>query len=135
MLWSLWLWNLISKKEQEENCIESKIKALIIKPNEYPIVQKIENTLKSLQSIVGGFIEPFGMEDAIAIVNEEGKILGLEPNRRYGNDILVGNTIIVGDGEEDFISLTEEQIEKYSEMFHEPVQISYEEIEQGFLCY
>ena len=74
------------------------------------------------------------MDDAIAIVNREGKILGLEPNRRYGNDILIGNIIIVGDGEEDFISLTEEQIEKYSEMFHEPVQISYEEIEQGFLC-
>lgn len=108
---------------------------MIIKPNEYPIIQEIENTLKSLQSIVGGFIEPFGMEDAIAIVNEEGKILGLEPNRRYGNDILVGNIIIVGDGEEDFISLTEEQIEKYNEMFYEPESIPYEEINRGFMCY
>ena len=85
--------------------------------------------------MVGGYIEPFGMDDVIAIVNEEGKILGLEPNRRYGNDILVGNIIIVGDGEEEFISLTEEQIKKYRKMFYEPEQISYEEIQRGFMFY
>lgn len=85
--------------------------------------------------MVGGYIEPFGMDDVIAIVNEEGKILGLEPNRRYGNDILVGNIIIVGDGEEEFISLTEEQIKKYRKMFYEPEQISYEETQKGFMFY
>lgn len=85
--------------------------------------------------MVGGYIEPFGMNDVIAIVNEEGKILGLEPNRRYGNDILVGNIVIVGDGEEEFISLTEEQIKKYSKMFYEPEQISYEETQRGFMFY
>lgn len=85
--------------------------------------------------MVGGYIEPFGMDDVIAIVNEEGKILGLEPNRRYGNDILVGNIVIVGDGEEEFISLTEEQIKKYSKMFYEPEQISYEETQRGFMFY
>lgn len=88
-----------------------------------------------MQSIVGGHIEPFGLEDAVGIVNEEGKILGLEPNRRYGNDILVGNIIIVGSGEEDFISLTEEEIEKYSKLFYEPEQITYEEIQRGFRFY
>ena len=85
--------------------------------------------------MVGGHIEPFGMDEVIAIVNEEGKILGLEPNRRYGNDILVGNIIIVGDGEEEFISLTEEQIKKYRKMFYEPEQISYEETQRGFMFY
>lgn len=85
--------------------------------------------------MVGGHIEPFGMDDVIAIVNEEGKILGLEPNRRYGNDILVGNIVIVGDGEEEFISLTEEQIKKYRKMFYEPEQISYEETQRGFMFY
>lgn len=85
--------------------------------------------------MVGGYIETFGMDDVIAIVNEEGKILGLEPNRRYGNDILVGNIVIVGNGEEEFISLTEEQIKKYSKMFYEPEQISYEETQKGFMFY
>ena len=85
--------------------------------------------------MVGGHIEPFGMDEVIAIVNEEGKILGLEPNRRYGNDILVGNIVIVGDGEEEFISLTEEQIKKYRKMFYEPEQISYEETQRGFMFY
>lgn len=75
------------------------------------------------------------MDDVIAIVNEEGKILGLEPNRRYGNDILVGNIVLVGNGEEEFISLTEEQIKKYSKMFYEPEQISYEETQKGFMFY
>lgn len=88
-----------------------------------------------MQSIVEGHIEPFGLEDAVGIVNEEGKILGLEPNRRHGNDILVGNVIIVGSGEEDFISLTKEQIEKYSKLFYEPEQISYEEIQRGFMYF
>lgn len=75
------------------------------------------------------------MDDVIAIVNEEGKILGLEPNRRYGNDILVGNIVLVGNGEEEFISLTEEQIKKYSKIFYEPEQISYEETQKGFMFY
>lgn len=75
-------------------------------PGEHASVIEIPNNLRLLQELVGGYIEtvPYN-SDAIMIVNEEGKILGLEPNVLLGNDVVVGNLIVVGDGGEDFAEL------------------------------
>ena len=54
---------------------KDKIKVLIIKPREHPIVDEIENTLESLKNIVAGHIEAFQIEDAVGIVMEQGKYL------------------------------------------------------------
>ena len=61
------------------------------------------------------------------VCNEEGKLLGLEPNRAIRNpetgellDILCGTCFICGLGEDDFCSLTQEQIDCYSRMFYHP---------------
>lgn len=67
-------------------------------------------------------------EDPVAIVcNEEGKLMGMEPNRAVRDpdtheitDIICGTFFICGLGEEDFCSLTEEQATKYSKLFHNP---------------
>lgn len=115
---------------------KDKIKVLIIKPKEHPVVEEIENTLDSLKNIVSGHIEAFQIEDAVGIVNGAGKILALEGNRRYGNDILTGNIIITGSDEEgEFISLTNEQIRRFSELFYEPMEIPQEEINHQFPCF
>lgn len=84
----------------------------------YEIVE-IEDNYKELQEIVGGLIEFVSIGDGIDIViNEEGKIMGLEPNFIATalfdfKDLLVGDAIIVGvdysTGET--ISLTDAQIE------------------------
>lgn len=75
-------------------------------PGEHASVIEIPNNLRLLQELVGGYIETVPCDsDAIMIVNEEGKILGLEPNVLLGNDVVVGNLIVVGDGGEDFAEL------------------------------
>lgn len=60
----------------------------------------------------------------ITVLNDESKPNGIEPNRRYEDDI------ICGDGRDgNFISITDEQIEKYSKQFAEMEQFSGQELE------
>ena len=84
---------------------------------------EIENTLEELQKQVGGYIQaiyPFDNNVGI-ICNEEGKIMGLEPNRVLiidGHmDILVGDILIVGLTEDDFRSLTVDEFVTYEKLF------------------
>ena len=87
------------------------------------------HTLEAMQHMVGGYIQAiYPYEDPVAIVcNEEGKISALEPNRAVRDldtneiiDIICGTFFICGLNEDDFCSLTEEQITKYSKLFHSP---------------
>lgn len=62
---------------------ENKIKVVMVKPREKAFITEIDNSLEAMQEAVRGPIEsimPF--EDEVAIVmNEEGKLRGLTPNR------------------------------------------------------
>lgn len=108
------------------------IKVIKVSPDELPKVIEIDNGLEAMQEQVGGMIQyimPF--EDEIALVcNEEGKILGLDLNRaitmhneELGHDEMVD--IIAGDfilcyapyDSEDFLSIPDELIDKYKNMF------------------
>ena len=86
----------------------NKIKAIIKRPDEeYGHIANISNTLENLQKIVGGKIETLYLgHGLILIVNEEGKLLGLEPNFRLEHgafaDVIVGTAIVVGQKDEDF---------------------------------
>ena len=98
------------------------IDVLIVEPHKLPYKKSIVNDYKSMQKIVGGLIETVPLlEDnsVILICNEEGKILNLSLNREIGYDIIAGTFIIAGDDYDngEFISLTDEQIEKYKERF------------------
>lgn len=101
---------------------------LIIKPNEYPRPIEIKNQLEDLQAAVGGYIEcVYPFEDKVGlVVNDEGKLMGLPLNRALRDekdmiyDILAGNFLVVGLTEDDFCSLTPEQMEKYEKLFHQP---------------
>ncbi len=107
------------------------IVALLVAPGKEPKQVCFENTLENLQGFVGGWIEsvsPFN--DNVAIIcNEEGKLDGLPLNRTistdYFHDIIAGNFLVVGCNEENFCSLTEEQIDRYKEMFQEPEIFKY----------
>ncbi len=99
---------------------EAKIKCLVVEPGEKPTVQVIENTLEAKQKIVGGLIELVQLSDtADLICNEEGKLIGLPANRMLGNDIIAGTFLVVGSewDNENFVSLSEEDIAKYSKQF------------------
>lgn len=78
--------------------------------------------------MVGGDIEvTYPFEDEVAIIlNESGKINGLPLNRAiYTEDgdmqeIYAGDFLVVGLTEDDFGSLTSEQMQKFEEQFHQP---------------
>ena len=67
------------------------------------------------------FDDPVGL-----ILNDEGKLIGLELNRslrdEHGEiyDIVAGTFLVVGLGEENFTSLPTEMIQKYTEQFKKP---------------
>ena len=110
--------------------LKMKIRALLVKPNEAPKEVYIENTLEAKQEIVGGYIEvctPILHDDtAVIICNEEGKLLGLEPNRPLYDeedniyDVVCGDFIILDAPEDsdDFGSLSAEQVRKYQIMYY-----------------
>lgn len=107
--------------------LENKtLHVLRVEPRKAPEEKDIGSDLNSLQAEVDGLIECVYMDDgAIIAVNEEGKLNGVEMNRRLGDDILCGPFFIVRDnGEGDFASLTNLQIEYYKNRFAQPEQFA-----------
>lgn len=82
--------------------MKAKIRAIVKRPDEkYGHVTHVSNTLEALQQMVGGYIETVPIAYDTMIINEEGKLRGLEPNFRYGSDVIYGTMVMVGrDGEE-----------------------------------
>lgn len=105
---------------------ENMIKVLKVDVGQAPIVKEIANELNALQAEVNGLIECVYLDDGcIAVVNEEGKINGMEPNRRLGTDIICGPFFICGDtADGEFASLSEEETAKYSQQFVEIEQFT-----------
>ena len=57
------------------------MKAIRKKPGCTPEIIEVENTLKALQTEVGGYIETVTIaSDAVVICNEEGALLGMPYN-------------------------------------------------------
>lgn len=110
---------------------QETIKILKIEVGKEPYVKEIPNELKALQTEVGGLIQPVELGlGAIAIVNEEGKLNGSQPNRWLGDyDIICGDFFICGDDGEDFGSLSDEQINALTNQFKEVPEFTGEEQE------
>lgn len=108
-------------------------KVLVIRPDDIPEQKEMPLDLASLQKEVDGYIEAvYPFEDNVAIiVNEEGKLNGLAFNRALRDeeglvfDVTAGTMLVVGIGDENFTGLTEEQIQKYDKIFHDPEQFRY----------
>ena len=106
-----------------------KITVLVVEPGEVPYVKEIDPGLESLQSEVDGWIEAiYPFEDSVAVIcNEEGKLNGLPLNRAIISeetsdviDIIAGKFLIVGLTDDNFGSLTDEQIKTFSQKFRYP---------------
>ena len=117
--------------EAERDLVQEQKKlmdVLLVKPGMYPQAVQIGSELEDLQKAVGGDIEavyPFNEEVAL-VVNDEGKINGSELNRALRDDngqiydIIAGDFLVVGLGEEDFASLSPELMEQFEKEFHQP---------------
>ena len=119
---------------------ETKIKVLMVEPGKNPRETELENNLDALQKVVSigassqGFIEIIPMDDgkALLLCNEEGKLIGLEGNRRVGRDIIAGVFYITTDNEDgDLASLPGELMDEYKRRFWEPEYFSDIEMEKA----
>lgn len=104
---------------------ETTVKAVKVEPGVTPCIIDLGTDLNSLQKAVSigadyqGLIEFVFLGDNVSILcNEEGKLIGLAPNRRLGDDILCGVFYVVAENEDgELISLTTAQQEHYAKIF------------------
>ena len=109
---------------------EPEITVLKVEPGKEPEEVTIPNTLEAMQEMVGGFIEIVYLDDVCLVCNEEGKLMGLEGNRRVGRDIISGTFFLAGDTDYgEFCSLTQEQLDQFSQRFAQPETFRPEELE------
>ena len=107
---------------------EEMMTVLVVEPMKAPYVKSIPNELEDLQQAVGGDIEmTYPFEDEVGILlNGNGKFEGLPLNRALYDDrgqvydAIAGTFLVVGLTEDDFTSLTPEQIEKFKEKYQSP---------------
>ena len=105
------------------------LKVLIFECGKEPYEAEIRDELKAKQSVVGGLIEPVyfaNNNEALIYCDEEFLLKNYEPNRRVGDTIIHGTFMVIGNGvnshgEMSDFSLTDEQIEDFSEMFKYPL--------------
>jgi len=111
------------QKEQADT-----MNVLLVKPFMYPQAVQIGCELEDLQKAVGGDIEatyPFN-EPVALVMHDEGKLVGKELNRALRDDdgdiydIIAGDFLVVGLGEDDFCSLSPELMKQFEEHFHQP---------------
>ena len=109
------------------------MKFVAVEPEMKPYVieaEKEDVNLEWLQHYVEGWIEvvpSLKNPELDLIINEEGKIIPLVPNRRYGNDILFGRILVVAyDNRGRLRGLSEEEIEKAKKEFSEVDHLPYD---------
>lgn len=109
---------------------EKKLQVLMVKPLERARMMEISGSLESMQEIVGGYIQSYRpFDDDVAIIcNDEGKLLGMMPNRAIYDDKHEVVDVIAGDffvcyappTSEEFESLPKDLAKKYEKMFRHP---------------
>ena len=115
---------------------EKEITVVKVEPMKEPVIATLTNDLDHLQKAVSigadhqGLIEFVYLEDNVSILcNEEGKLIGLTPNRRLGDDILCGVFYVVAEDDKgNLISLSPAQQDKYLRKFAIPDVIKVSEV-------
>jgi hypothetical protein len=95
------------------------LRVVVIEPGLSAEIKEVNHDLKSLQALVGGYIEHVHYKGDLGfLINEEGKLIGLPPNRiSYYGDVLVGTVVIIKTCEGEFCSLSEAEAEELKKMF------------------
>lgn len=111
---------------------ENEITVLKVEPGKVPETVMIPNTLDAMQRVVGRFLEIIQLNDVCLVCNEEGKLMGLEGNRCVGNDIIAGTFLLACDTSTgDLCSLTQEQVERFHDLFAKPETFQPGEVEDA----
>lgn len=99
-----------------------KIKVVIVEQGKPARIAQIEYTLENMQEIVGGYITTsYPFNDRVAVVCDDEGAYKYPLNRALNKyKAWFGTFFICGLTEEDFGSLTDEQAQKYQQMFKKP---------------
>jgi len=108
------------------------MKVLIVEPMKPCEAREIPDTLEAMRDIVGGDIEAaYPFRDPVAVVcNANGKFLDLPYNRLLMDesglpyDIVCGTFFLTGVGVKDFISLTDDQLQRYKSLYDNVVVLT-----------
>ena len=86
---------------------EKQILVLIKEPGKPADLEPLfDNTLEAFQKAVGGYIEAVTIrDDLVVICNEEGRLMGLQPNVQINGVDFVGTVIVAGVKGESFSSI------------------------------
>ena len=112
----------------------STYRVVYVEPGKPACVREIGTELEDIQEAVGGGhfeqVYPHG-DRTVLICNEEGKLLGMEGNRRLDTgSIIAGPFFVIGDAGENFRSLTDAEVETYLQKYVEPEIIPQHEVQQ-----
>ena len=115
-------------------------RVVYVEPGKPAVQKEIGTKLEDLQAAVGGLIECIYSHNdgTIIVANDEAKLIGMEGNRRLDNgSIIAGPFFVIGDGGENFRSLTDAEVSRYVQQYAEPQQISQREVQadMGFTFY
>lgn len=108
------------------------MKVLVVEPMKPCEVREISDTLEAMRQVVGGQIESFSYQREAIISNEESKLLGLPLNRPLYDsngtqiDMLRGTFFIAGVSGEHFVSLTDEQIQRFKTLYDSVMDLAAE---------
>ena len=90
------------------------LQGIMLHEKKEPAILYIQNNLEELQGLVEGNIEVSRLGDGIlAIINEEGRLIGMKPNpvfQRY-----VGPVYLIGEDGENFDDFPAEHLETFLE--------------------
>lgn len=96
---------------------EKNVRVLVTDPSYGVSERTVPNTLEAFQQLVDGYIEVVAAEPGgwVFVVDEEGKLKGKPPCIEFPgvwprDDILVGTVVAVGVDEDEFRSLTDDEI-------------------------
>lgn len=104
------------------------MKVLIVEPGKEPRVAQIPNTLKAMQQTVDGYIQiVHPWHDSVALVCDEEGVLKDKPFNRNVTPWLqiAGTFFLCGTIEDDFMDLTDAQVELYTEIMRRYGQLAW----------
>lgn len=100
--------------------IELRMTVIIVEPNKEPHTERIWNDLGTLRKRIGNSnIEVIEYDDKTLIIYDSEALANNLPINRYLNGLAIRGTFIIAGNnlkELDFTSLTDEQIEEYTEI-------------------
>ena len=114
--------------DQAQELDTGMLRVVLVEAGKVARVAEIDGSLEGMQKTVGGYIQAvYPFEETVCLVcNEEGKLQGLPLNRALRDednsvyDIVAGTFFVCDCSTENFKSLNEEQLKRYTEKYKRP---------------